>query len=274
MINISCTVRALFENTSQDFFELSSQQRLEIIFMLNNNIKKLTEIATELDVTRQEVHRNLVRLEKNGFVSKEKDGYFSLTSFAKTICSQIPSIEFFSENREYFDTHDFGGVPNKFVMRIGQLSNGMQVSGVVKVLEQWKAIKMNAKEFFCEVLSEILLDLISTLVTQIKENPKLKCQCVLSKSVIVPNGRKTLLKELNFEKLMHGGRVKRKMYKVQTVVVLNENEACVSFPDLNGKSDITQMFYGTDPEFHEWCLDFFRYCWDDGSTFLENKIKD
>ena len=50
------------------------------------------------------------------------------------------------------------------------------------------------------------------------------------------------------------------MYNVQTVVVLNEKEACVSFPDLKGKSDITQMFYGTDPEFREWCLDFFRYC--------------
>ena len=124
-----------FENTSQDFFELSSQQRLEIIFTLSKNIKKLIELATELDVTRQEVHRNLIRLEKNGFVSKEKDGYFSLTPFAKTICSQIPSIRFLSGHREYFETHDFGGVPNKFVMRIGQLSNVTQVSGVMKVLE-------------------------------------------------------------------------------------------------------------------------------------------
>jgi predicted transcriptional regulator len=267
-------VQASFEHTSQDFFELASQQRLEIIFTLNKNIKKLTELASELDVTRQEVHRNLVRLEKNGFVSKEKDGYFSLTPFAKTICSQIPSIKFLSENRKYFETHDFGGVPNKFVMRIGQLSSGTNVSGVVKVLEQWKEIKSNAKDIFCEVLSEIPLDLIPTLVTQIKENPKLKCQCVLSESVIVPKGRKAMLKKLNFEELVQDGRIKRRMYKVQTVVVLNETEACVSFPDLNGKSDITQMFYGTDPAFREWCLDFFRYCWYEGSTFLENKIRD
>jgi predicted transcriptional regulator len=263
-----------FEHTSQDFFELSSQQRLEIIFALNKNIKKLTDLANDLGATRQEVHRNLVRLEKNGFVSKEKEGYYSLTPFAKTICSQIPSIKFLSEHRKYFESHDFIGVPNKFVMRIGQLSTGTQVTGVVKVLEQWKAIKMNAKKYFCEVLSEIPLDLISTLVTQIKENPKLKCQCVLSESVIVPKGRKILLKELNFEKLVQDGSINRRMYNVQTVVMLNENEACVSFPDLNGESDITQMFYGTDPVFREWCLDFFRYCWYEGSVFLENKIKD
>ena len=263
-----------FEHTSQDFFELSSKQRLEIIFILNKNIKKLTELANEIDATRQEIHRNLVRLEKNGFVSKEKNGYFSLTPFAKIVCSQIPSIKFLSENRDYFETHDFGGVPNKFVMRIGQLTNGTNVSGVVKVLEQWKLIKINARKYFCEVISEIPLDSIPTLVNQIKDNPKLKCQCVLSESVVVPRGRKTLLKELNFEKLVKDGRIARRMYNVQTVVVLNEKEACVSFPDLNGRSDITQMFYGTDPAFLEWCLDFFRYCWYESSAFLENKIVD
>jgi predicted transcriptional regulator len=267
-------LQTFFERTSQDFFELSSQQRLEIIFVLNKNIKKLTELANELDVSRQEVHRNLIRLEKNGFVSKEKNGYFSLTPFAKTMCSQIPSIKFLSENRNYFETHDFGGVPNKFMMMIGQLSNGTKVSGVVKVLEQWNTIKLNAKKYFYEVISEIPLDSIPTLVTQIKENPELKCQCVLSKSVIAPKGRKAMLKNLNFEKLVQEGRINRRMYKVQTVVVLNETEACVSFPDLNGKPDITQMFYGTDPAFLEWCMDFFRYCWHDGSTFLENKIGD
>jgi predicted transcriptional regulator len=135
-------------------------------------------------------------------------------------------------------------------------------------------IKLNAKKYFYEVISEIPLDSIPTLVTQIKENPKLKCQCVLSKSVIAPNGRKALLKELNFEKLVQEGRINRKMYKVQVVVVLNETEACVSFPDLNGKSDITQMLYGTDTEFREWCLDFFRYCWYECSTFLENNVRD
>ena len=91
---MSCIVQTSFEHTSQDFFELSSKQRLQIIFTLNKNIKKLTELAQDLDTTRQEVHRNLIRLEKNGFVKKKKNGYFSLTPFAKTICSQIPSIKF------------------------------------------------------------------------------------------------------------------------------------------------------------------------------------
>ena len=263
-----------FEYTSQDFFELASQQRIQIIFALRSKNQKLSDLTNKLNSTPQEVHRNLIRLEKNGFILKEQDKYFSLTPFAKMICSQIPSIGFLSENRQYFKTHDFCGVPNKFVMRIGQLSKSTKIVGVVKVLEQWKEIKKNAEQYFCEVLSEIPLDLTKILVNQLNKHPKLKCQCVLSNSVIVPKGRKKILKELHFEKLLKEGRIKRRMYNVQTVVVLNEKESCVSFPNLEGESDITQMFYSNDPVFREWCLDYFRYCWYEGSPFVENKIKE
>ena len=158
-------------------------------------------------------------------------------------------------------------------MRVGQLVNGEAVKGVVKVFEQWKEIKKNAEKYFYEIISEIPLDLIKPLVKRLKEKSGLTCQCIISESVIVPKGRKKLLKELEFEKLIKEGRISRKMFNVQTVLVLNEKEACVSFPDTDGEPDITQMFYSNDPKFHEWCLDYFRYCWYAGSTFNENKIK-
>ena len=266
--------RSSFELTSQDFFELASQQRIQIIFELKALNLKASDLAKKLESTSQEIHRNLLRLEKTGFIQKEIDNYFSLTPFAKVMCSQIPSIEFLSENREYFKTHDFGGVPNKFVMRIGQLSKSTKIVGVVKVLEKWMEIKKNTEQHFYEVLSEVPLDLIKTLVDQVKAHPKIECQSILSNSVIVPEGRKQLLKDLNFEKFVKEGRIQRRMYNVQTVIVLNEKEACVSFPSLDGNPDITQTFYSKDPVFREWCLDYFRYCWYEGTPFNENKIKD
>jgi len=33
------------------------------------------------------------------------------------------------------------------------------------------------------------------------------------------------------------------------------------------------MFYGDDPIFHEWCLDYFRYCWENSQVFLEKKLR-
>lgn len=38
---------------------------------------------------------------------------------------------------------------------------------------------------------------------------------------------------------------------VQTILVLNEKEACVLFPDHNEESNISKMFYLDDPMFHE-----------------------
>ena len=42
---------------------------------------------------------------------------------------------------------------------------------------------------------------------------------------------------------------------------LNENE-----------SDMSEIFYGKDPEFHEWCLDFFNYSWENAGSFQESKL--
>ena len=91
----------------------------------------------------------------------------------------------------------------------------------------------------------------------------------------MPKGRKELLSKLGFSKLIEGGLVERKMKdRVETMVVLNEKEACVLFADLKGESDLSEMFYSNDPMFHEWCLDYFRYCWYGSDVFQESKLKE
>jgi hypothetical protein len=80
---------------------------------------------------------------------------------------------------------------------------------------------------------------------------------------------------MDFQKLIDSKQVERKMKKtVKTVVVLNEKDACVSFPKIDGDSNITEMFYSDDPMFHEWCLDYFRYNWYGSDTFQERKLNE
>jgi predicted transcriptional regulator len=263
----------LYEEAANNFLELSSQQRLHIIFRLLEKKCKVTTMAKELDATTQEVHRNFARLEDGGFIAKDLDGYYSLTTYGKTICSQIPSIIFLSENRKYFEDHNFGDIPPKFIMRIGQLANSECVKGVTKILEQWKSIYKNANEYIYEILTEIPLDIIIPKVKRIEKGIKLNY--ILSESVIVPKGRKRLLQKLNYDKLIERGLVERKMKKtIQTLIVLNEIEASISFPSIDGEADITEMFYSTDSMFHEWCLDYFRYCWYASEIFQESKLKE
>ena len=261
----------LYGNAAKDFLELASEQRLNIIFNLLEKKSKISKMAKELDATVQEVHRNFERLTDAGLIVKDKEGYFDLTTYGKTICTQIPDLVFVSKYRKYFEDHDFGDIPMKFIQRIGALARGQHVKGFVKGLEQWKSICKDAYEYIYYILSEVPLDFIEPLVNRVRKG--VKCNYIFSESTIVPKGRKELLEKLGFKKLIEKGLVERKMKKqVKVIVVLNEKEACVMFPTIEGDADMSQMFYSNDPLFHEWCLDYFRYCWYGSDIFQESKL--
>ncbi len=263
----------LIDKTANYVLDLASPQRLNILFKLLSKDSTPTEIAKELESTKQEVHRNFIRLEESGLIEKKNNGKYSTTTFGETVCTQVPTIVFFSQNRKYFEEHAFIDIPYKFKIRCGQLAVSQHVKGISKVLEQWKTIYKNSREYIYEILSEAPLDLIEPLVKQIKKG--IKFQYIFSESTVVPKGRKDLLKKLGFSNLIEKGLIERKMAKnVQTVIVLNEKEACVLFPKNDGESDLTEMFYSDDPMFHEWCLDYFRFCWYGSDEFIESKLKE
>ncbi|GKS67802.1 transcriptional regulator [Nitrosarchaeum sp.] len=263
----------LIDKTANYVLDLASPQRLTILFKLLNKDSTPTEIAKELGSTKQEVHRNFIRLEESRLIEKKNNGKYSTTTFGETVCTQVPTIVFFSQNQKYFEDHTFGDIPYKFKLRCGQLATSQHIKGISKVLEQWKSIYKNSEKYIYEILSEAPLDLIEPLVKQIKK--EIKFQYIFSESAVVPKGRKALLKKLGFDKLIEKGLVERKMAKnVQTVIVLNEKEACVLFPTKDGESDLTEMFYSDDSMFHEWCLDYFRYCWYGSDEFMESKLRE
>ena len=263
----------MFENAAENFLELSSHQRLQILFKLLQKKSKVSAMAKQLDATNQEVHRNFMRLEDGGLIAKTKDGNYGVTTYGKIMCSQVPSLIFLTKNQKYFESHEFGGIPNKFILRAGQLLKGEYVKGITKVLEIWRTIFKNSNKYIYGILVEEPFELIEPLVKKAKSG--IKVNSIFFESTIVPKGRKALLNKLGFNELLENGMVERKMRKnVKTVVVLNEKEACVSFPKLEGEANLTEMFFSTDPLFHEWCLDYFRYCWYGSDLFQERKLRE
>lgn len=262
------------EKTASDFLELASSQRLGILLKLLDKKSKVSIIAKELDATVPEVYRNFDRLVKANLIVKDVDGDYSITTYGKTICGQIPTLEFLSQNRKYFQNHDFGDLPQKFIQRIGALEKGKHIKGFVKVLEQWKSIYKNSDTYIHNILFEVPYesDLLETLVKKV--NKGVKVNSIFSESAIIPKDRKQTLEKFGFKKLIEQGSIERKMREnVQITVILNEKDACVTFPKSDGEIDMSEMFYSDDNDFHEWCLDYFKYCWDNASVFQENKLK-
>ena len=158
-----------YEKVAENFLELASFQRLRILIKLvERSRKRLEPLAKELDATKQEVHRNLVRLEHSGLISKDKEGRYSLTTFGRVTCLQLPTTLFLSQHLDYFEDHDFGNIPHKYMMRSGQLAFGTYIKGITKTLEKWKSIYKNADEYIYEILSEIPGDLFDPLIKKIK----------------------------------------------------------------------------------------------------------
>ncbi|MDX1441805.1 MAG: transcriptional regulator [Nitrosopumilaceae archaeon] len=262
----------IFETASNNFLELSSIQRLQILNKLQEKKSKPSELVKEFDSTRQEVYRNFSRLEDGYLIQKDFEGFYSLTEFGETICSQIPSIVFLSQNMEYFKTHNFGNMPKKFKMRIGQLSKSEQIKGLGNVLENWKKVCSEAKEFIYIATSEVIMDLERSLLSKLKE--EIPISYLLSSTCILPDGREQFLKEMKIDNFIQKGTIERRSRKtVSTAVLVTEKDAIISFPNIEGEPDFSKVFYGSDKDFHEWALDFFRYYWNDSSSYNENLMK-
>lgn len=270
---------SVFEDSEKTFIELSNSQRLQIINALINSSMNLTLIAKHLGITMQEAHRNFNRLMDAGIVSKDSSGSYSLTTFGNTIVTQIPSINFLSKNKNYFSDHYFADLPMKFVQRIGSLDNSKFIQGLVAVIEEIKEMYRYSEEYIYGMIPQVPLDLMEVAAKTVKER-KIKFNYILPKNAVIPKKGKDFLNEINYPELLKNGLVERKMIEdVRVSVVLNEKKALVMFPSIKGETDMNGAFSNSiykenNKLFHEWCLDYFRYCWLSSKPFDNAKLRE
>ena len=270
---------SVFEDSEKTFIELSNSQRLQIINALTHSSMNLTLIAKHLGITMQEAHRNFNRLMDAGIVSKDSSGSYSLTTFGNTIVTQIPSINFLSKNKNYFSDHYFADLPMKFVQRIGSLDNSKFIQGLVAVIEEIKEMYRFSEEYIYGMIPQVPLDLMEVAAKTVKER-KIKFNYILPKNAAIPKKGKDFLNEINYQELLKNGLVERRMIEdVRVSVVLNEKKALVMFPSIKGETDMNGAFSNSihkenNKLFHEWCLDYFRYCWLSSKPFDNAKLRE
>ncbi len=261
------------ENIASGFLELASEQRLNILQNVAKNKLNISKLADIIDATKPEIHRNVTRLSKAGLIEKNTDGNYGLTVYGNAVLVQIPSMTFFAENQQFFKNHTLGNLDDKFIQRIGALENKKHLKGYVKTLEKWRQIHENAEKYIYNILSEVPYsgDIIEVISKQLKNN--LHIRSVFSDKVIIPEERKKIFEEKDFLKYVKDGILERKMKKNVTVVVLvTDKESAVFFPNREGTTDLSEMFYGSNAKFREWCYDYFTWCWEKGTSFQESKL--
>ena len=260
------------EDFAQYFLEVSSVQRLKIIQLLNEKEYRLSELTKELKATKPEVHRNLERLEKSGFILKNVKGGFDLTTLGQMVLGLVPNLAFIINNKKYFLEHPINSLPHKFVSRLGELFECKHLTSYVDVFEYWKNIYENSEEYIYNILYEVPYfdDFTKPILSRLSKGVKIKS--IFYEKAMVPKSRKEAVKKL--KKFIDNGDIQRMMTKkIGAAVILNEKQACLIFPNSQGKLDAGNAFVGEDSLFHQWCFDYFNYSWYNASPFVETKLE-
>ena len=260
-------------NPAADFLELASEQRIEIIKHLAKQRERLTTISKLVNATAPEVHRNLDRLIQTQIIKKDSDGFFHLTTVGKILAVQIPIVSFLSENKKYFESHNVENIPEQFIQRLGSLANSKLLSSYVQILDKWKQIHANSKELIFNLLVEVPYsdDLFSIVEDRLNDGVKIKS--IFSELANLSAERKTSLEKYHIKKYISEGKIERRIGKISTILLLNEKEALLMFPLTTGEADMSKGFYSLDDGFHQWCVEYFTYCWNNSSDFQEKKLQ-
>lgn len=263
----------LSTSISELFMELAGESRYAILQMLEEQKRRSAQLAKELNLTIQETHRNTARLANAGLIKKGSDASFSLTSYGRIMVSQLGAFGFLNEYKKYFEEHFPSDLPPKFLQRIGNLSNCELIKGNFAIVDKWLSLAEDAKDYLRIMTTQIPPQFFKLKVSKAKKG--LHIFLIHGENTIAPKGFKKELTSSVVRSLISEGIYKRKMVKkIQTMMVMNEKRGILFFPDSKGESDMYYAFISDDPDFHEWCVDYFDYIWDKAGTYDASKIRE
>ena len=209
----------------------------------------MNEIARKTDITATEASRQIQRLVDELILQKHPDGAYFLTNYGRLVLHFLPSLEFIFKHKQYFLIHDIWQLPYQFINRLGELSQGILFTGVAEVVNRIENM-MKLSDDYVWVLTDQAMTTHSDVMNE------------------------KILKGIKFRSLIHerlvnssqvrvfGKNVERRLLSsIPALVVVTEKEAFFSFLSMDGKID-PSGFFGTDPIFMKWVVDFYLYNWD------------
>jgi len=253
------------------FMELASETRCKILLMLKEKPTRTSKLAKDLKLTVQETHRNTSRLVETGIIRKDSEGLFSLTEYGKLIVEQIPYYQFLYKYKKFFEDHS-SDLPLKFKQRLGVFNNCELVTKVTNVQQRIKKIESEAKDHIKLIVSQAWEDEGKTLLDRVKNGVKISTIFGFDSVMpdeIVENIQKKLtsfIQKGDLEQKIADGNVKISLF-------IADKQAAVMFPNQKGEVDMNTVFVGRDPEFYEWCNDYFEYLWNIAKPIVKGRTK-
>jgi len=135
------------EELAELLFEISSSDRLTLLWEIKSEKFRVTQLAEKLSATVQETSRHLARLSDSKLIEKNSDGLYILTVFGRLALHLLPSFIFLSKNRDYCLSHDMFSIPSEFIQRIGELSEHEYVNEVDRTVSHIGQVLKEAEQY-------------------------------------------------------------------------------------------------------------------------------
>ena len=252
------------ERVSELFFELSNEDRLDILHLLEKEALKLTHISKKLDLSSSEVFRQLSRLTDARLVSKNVEGLYTLTPYGEQCLRWVPGYVFISDNREYFQSHSFSKMPKEFLLRLSELSgSGFSNDALISVSHIESMIR-ESEEYILIIHDQFLLSAYPLASEAVQRGVNIRAidPLVYRPSISIRGEVEAEDQEILMKAVTDGRLVNRQMAQFDVYLWMSEKEvAILSFPDLDGGFDYSG-FTSEDEQVLKWCRDLFDHYWE------------
>lgn len=236
------------------FFELSNEDRVNILNLLQTEHLNLTNISNKLDLRNQETSRHLSRLEESGLVIKNTDGTYQNTAFAKLVLRKQSEIGFLLEHRDYFNSHKVEGLPSSLIANLGVFSKSIHINDTLNALQVVKKIIDESQEYLYRLSDQFMMVLLDPIVAAAERG--INYYFIYSAEIKVPpNAKETVrlrdaARKGNFFSYTHEN--------VRAFMVMSEKEVMLAFPKLDGSYNYTG-FNSTSPDVLRWCKELYMH---------------
>lgn len=258
-------------------FELSSDDRLNILRELKKEAASVTTLSKLVDLTTQEASRQVFRLKEAGLLLKDQKGLYRITSYAELVLKQLEGLGFVSRYKGYFRKHSLAQMPEDLVLRIGDVSEAAYLSNVSQALYGVERLVNEAQKYVWLIGDQISFGVFCELGKALERGTRNRV--IQTKGfVYLPS----IVRDYFQYYEEHITPIERRSWgtgaledrladEVDVFLLVSEKEAAVAFPLNSGKFDYL-TFSGSEKRFHNWCSDIFEYYWSKAQP-LESLIK-
>ena len=241
------------------YFELSNEDRVNILKLLQKTHLNLTNISNTLELRNQETSRHLTRLEETGLIARNTDGSYQTTHYAELVLRKQREIEFLVKYRDYFNRHKLTRVPDELVSTIGVLGNAEFIDDVMVVMQNMQRVIDESEEYLWRITDQFMLILLDHFVAATDRG--VEYRQLYPKDIKLPPDAESTVK---MRKARREGLFKTHTHdNIQVFMMLSEKEVGVlSFPTFEDRFDYVG-FTSTDSKVLDWCKELFMSYWKD-----------